>query len=176
MLEMKWVLWWEAKRYLCENVNILFICSKQMYAIPGYAQIFFGPKQLTETNHSFTHILNVTEDATSTHKSSRNRCVCKWIFADDDPTFPIIEATVIPAIEWIQRIIDESSTNSIFIHCSMGLNRSATVALALSILKTQRPVLDLIHEIRMRDKRLIMTNNGFIEALCKWQKVTPKHH
>jgi len=125
----------------------------------------FGPKsyiQTPECQRKITHILNLTGE----------EIVCKnvkWINAEDDPTFNIMHKVWPFAFEWITSVLSENTENVIFIHCNLGINRSATIAIALAVVATKRPVLNLIHEVRMRDRRLILTNDGFIHALLQWQ-------
>ena len=143
------------------------------YEVPGTGgRVFFGPEDYTETADCqayMTHILNVTDEEGSTHRNSRDVCEVNWIYSDDSPDFRIMERVWPPALEWILAVLKENDRNTIYIHCHMGINRSATIAVALSAYFTRKPIWGIINDIRRRDRRLILTNEGFIEQLMGWQ-------
>ncbi|XP_064611978.1 dual specificity protein phosphatase 3-like [Liolophura sinensis] len=66
------------------------------------------------------------------------------------------------AAEFIDKAL--SSGGKVFVHCMMGVSRSATLIIAYLMMKKQMTVTDSIMQIR--SKRAIFPNDGFLLQLC----------
>jgi protein-tyrosine phosphatase len=61
----------------------------------------------------------------------------------------------------------------LFLHCYAGSNRSAALAIALAVERTNRSLDDVISEARQSTTRAILDNTGFVRQLV--EKYGPHH-
>ncbi|XP_021373972.1 dual specificity protein phosphatase 3-like isoform X4 [Mizuhopecten yessoensis] len=66
------------------------------------------------------------------------------------------------AAKFIEKAL--KSNGKIYVHCSMGISRSATVVLAFLLLKQNLGLMEAVKTIRA--KREVFPNEGFIRQLC----------
>jgi Dual specificity phosphatase, catalytic domain len=132
-----------------------------------YPRVFFGNEDFTETiecQATMTHILNVTDDEFSTHTNSRDVCEFLHLYTEDNYAYPIMEKIWPESRDFIDKALHENEVNKVYIHCHMGINRSACIAVAYTAYKTKRPILDIIGEVR-KSGVYILSNQGFIDRL-----------
>ena len=138
-----------------------------------YPRVFFGDEDFTETMEcqaTMTHILNVTDDEYSTHKNSRDVCEFLHVYAEDKHDYPIMDKIWPLSRDFIDKALHENLMNRVYIHCHMGINRSACIAVAYTAYKTRRRVLDIIGEVR-NNGVYILNNQGFIDRLYMMQNM-----
>lgn len=136
------------------------------------SRVFFGSAGEThrpEKMAKFTHVVNCESTQTS---SSQAAWAKNFLFLRSfDDKFPILDTH----FETLRIYIDEALCDpsaAVFIHCRMGINRSATLAIAYAAHISGRPAAELIPEIRRRIRRAILTNEHFVAQLtARWPTV-----
>ena len=129
--------------------------------VPG-SRVFFGPAATTwkpEVIAQFTHIVNCdsASDSTSPEGQSKHFLFLK---SNDEETYPILDTHLTPLCKYIERALKDPDAR-VYIHCYMGMNRSAALAVAYACELTGYPAAGFIHETRRQLRRLILTNKGF---------------
>lgn len=144
-------------------VFAFFLESKnKMSAYEIVPRVWFGAAEHTynpEFMLQITHIVNVDDTPTSTNIWARNGRQFLHLPCEDNHSFPMLQTHSESLFEFIGRALSSPDTQ-VFIHCYMGLNRSATLAVAYAAHTTQVPAHDIIAKIRS-DSRPILTNTVF---------------
>jgi predicted protein tyrosine phosphatase len=134
-------------------------------------RVWFGPAQATSRYPTrFTHIINCETDPYSTWPSAYNHIgASRFLFleSEDDDNFPILARHYQTAADFIDAALQSSPTSQVYIHCVMGLNRSAALAVAYAIRATNghTDVDEVIALTRRRSHRLVLTNQGFYRQI-----------
>jgi predicted protein tyrosine phosphatase len=132
-------------------------------------RVWFGPAQAIERYPTrFTHIINCETDPYSTWPAAYNHVgASRFLFleSEDDDNFPILDKHFQIAANFIDAALQSSPTANVYIHCVMGLNRSAALAVAYAIRATNDEVDEIIALTRRRSHRLILTNQGFYRQI-----------
>jgi predicted protein tyrosine phosphatase len=138
------------------------------------SRVFFGSAGEThrpEKMARFTHVVNCESTQTS---SSQAAWAKNFLFlrSFDDDTFPILDTH----FERLRNYIDEALCDPVacvYIHCRMGINRSAALAVAYAAHISGRPAAELIQETRLRVRRLILLNDHFVAQLTARWPIVP---
>jgi protein-tyrosine phosphatase len=137
-------------------------------------RVWFGPAEVTFREPTrFTHIVNceatpsATSNAAFLHIGPRHFCFLK---SYDEDEFPILIRHLQPLTTFVDDALTDPSA-TVLIHCFAGQNRSATLAIAYAAQKTETPATTMVHQIRTRYRRLIVTNDGFYAQLSALSSV-----
>ncbi len=138
-------------------------------------RVFFGPARTTfdsKVLQQFTHIVNCD---TYRSTSSTAAQLKKYLFLPStDDEFPILDTYLKILYEWIEEALEDPEAK-VFIHCYMGWNRSACLAIAYGCKKGMLRAEELIREVRSRLNHDILTNEDFeADLLQRFQKIESK--
>jgi predicted protein tyrosine phosphatase len=139
------------------------------------SRVFFGCAGEThrpEKMAKFTHVVNCESTQTS---SSQAAWAKNFLFlrSFDDDDFPILDTHFETLRDYIDTALCDPSA-AVFIHCRMGINRSAALAIAYAAHISGRPAAELIQETRRRIRRLILLNENFVAQLtARWPAAVP---
>lgn len=134
-------------------------------------RVWFGPAQATlRYPNRFTHIINCETDPHSTSPAAYNhvgRDRFLFLHSEDDDDFPILSRHLKAVTDCIDNALCTDPSAQVYIHCVMGINRSAALAVAYAITHHPYPVTlpELIAHTRRGSHRLILTNQGFVRQL-----------
>ncbi|XP_034050039.1 dual specificity protein phosphatase 13-like [Thalassophryne amazonica] len=81
--------------------------------------------------------------------------------ADDSPSFDL-SRYFFPSAEYIQKALDTAGAR-VFVHCAVGVSRSASLVLAYLMIYHRYSLLDAIYKIK--ERRWIFPNRGFLKQL-----------
>ena len=91
--------------------------------------------------------------------------------ADDEPDYPILRLHNKTVKTFMDRVLAEPDTK-VLIHCMAGVNRSAALILAYMSyhedLDVQRSKFLHIYEHVLKQRPIILLNDGFYEQLVQW--------
>jgi protein-tyrosine phosphatase len=131
--------------------------------------VWFGPAGVTHTEPTrFTHIFNVEAGPNSTANAAIQHVGVRNFYhypCEDDDDFPILDRYLDRLCTTIKGILTENPDAKIYIHCVMGINRSAALALGYACETLGRDPAELIGEMRVKSRRLILLNKGFVTQL-----------
>ncbi|XP_060884480.1 dual specificity protein phosphatase 13A-like isoform X2 [Labrus mixtus] len=95
--------------------------------------------------------------------------------ADDSPSFDL-SRYFFPAAEYIQSALDTAGAR-VFVHCAVGVSRSASLVLAYLMIHHHYSLLEAIHKVK--ERRWIFPNTGFLKQLraldVKLRMTNPLH-
>lgn len=140
--------------------------------VPG-SRVFFGPAATTwkpAIMSSFTHVVNCDSDSDSTSPEGQSKHFL-FLKSHDEETYPILSTHFRPLCNYIETALKDPNAR-VYIHCYMGMNRSAALAVAYACELTGYPAIGIIENTRRQLRRLILTNQGF-EAQLKSQYPIP---
>uniref|UniRef100_A0A3Q1JQS5 Dual specificity protein phosphatase n=1 Tax=Anabas testudineus TaxID=64144 RepID=A0A3Q1JQS5_ANATE len=80
--------------------------------------------------------------------------------ADDSPSFDL-SCYFFPSAEFIQNALDTAAR--VFVHCAVGVSRSASLVLAYLMIHHHYTLLDAISKVK--ERRWIFPNTGFLKQL-----------
>ncbi|KAK4622250.1 Dual specificity protein phosphatase 1B [Fulvia fulva] len=132
--------------------------------IGGVAAFYKEPDPLEQAG--ITHILSVL-DFSINDAPQLKRCKCLNIQVDDDPDedllkhFPKTNAFLDDALR---------EGGGVFVHCAMGVSRSATVICAYLIWKFGLSPMEALEKVREKRKRA-NPNPGFMRQLKVWERM-----
>ena len=133
-----------------------------MSAFEIIPRVWFGAAEHTfnpEFMLSITHIVNCDDSPHSTNIWARSGRQFLHLPCEDNHIFPILQTYSDQLFEYIERAL-ESPDSRIYVHCYMGLNRSAVLAIAYAARRTNTPAVTIIACIRA-EQRPILTNPMF---------------
>ena len=100
----------------------------------------------------------------------RNECInndlVRHYSVEDEPTFPILNV-LDDAIDYVSDSL--SNGKSVYVHCFMGVSRSATIVVAY-LMKYHGMSLNAA-VAHVRSKRNILINHGFMDQLKRWESL-----
>ncbi|CAB9529752.1 specificity protein phosphatase 1 [Seminavis robusta] len=116
-----------------------------------------------------THILNVAgRQATNLEGNQSNDFIYKTIGAADRKDYAMLELH----LEECRSFIDSCREmgGKCLVHCQAGANRSGVVVAAEMMLRTQKPVLEVVYHCRKQRGTTFLCNETFIIELVKLAK------
>lgn len=127
--------------------------------LPG---LYLGSQEAADRYYSlFSHILSCRDDA---HKPKSKQIVWKEIPIDDT-----VEAQILPYFDDTYQFI-ESTSESILVHCKVGVSRSSTVVVAYLMKKFEVPF-DAALKFVQKKHPSANPNPGFQEQLKQYEKI-----
>jgi protein-tyrosine phosphatase len=137
-------------------------------------RVFFGPASSTyDTNilKNFTHIINCDSYSSSTSTQGQLK---KFLFlpSEDNEEFKILDKHFTTLFHFIEKALQDPNAK-VFIHCYMGWNRSACLAVAYSwyLQHTSKSMNQVIEETRGKVKRDLLTNEDFVKQLFEFSSL-----
>jgi protein-tyrosine phosphatase len=131
-------------------------------------RVWFGAAEHTynaEFMLQITHIVNVDDTPTSTNIWARAGRQFLHLPSEDNHTFPILQTHSESLFEFIERALSNPDAR-VYIHCYMGLNRSAVLAVAYAARVLNTSATEIIASIRANG-RPILLNSAFENQLTK---------
>jgi protein-tyrosine phosphatase len=129
-------------------------------------RVFFGPAGAThraEFMTTITHVVNCDSSYSSTSFGGQAKHFL-FLKSYDEETYPILDEHLEPLCKYIDRALQNPDAR-VYIHCYMGINRSAALAIGYACNRLRRPARIVIDEARKATNRLLLTNQGFEEQL-----------
>ena len=131
-------------------------------------RVWFGAAEHTynpEFMLQITHIVNVDDTPTSTNIWARNGRQFLHLPCEDNHSFPILQTHSESLFEFTDRALSNPEAR-VFIHCYMGINRSAALAVAYAAHVLKSSPTEIIASVRANG-RPILTNTSFENQLLK---------
>lgn len=125
-------------------------------------RVWFGPAGETyraEFMTTITHVVNCDSSYGSSSYGAQAKHFLHLKSYDDDD-YRILDEHLERLCIYIASALQDP-TAQVYIHCYMGINRSAALAIAYACRILKKPARTMIDDIRMATKRLIITNQGF---------------
>ncbi len=130
------------------------------------SRVYFGSAATTRNatimSH-MTHVINCDSGAESTGPLPQSTHFL-FLQSFDEETYPILDTHFDPLCAYIDAALADPNAH-VYIHCYMGMNRSAALAVAYACRATGLPAAAVIATTRMGLRRLILTNQGFERQL-----------
>ncbi|XP_035808439.1 dual specificity protein phosphatase 13-like isoform X2 [Amphiprion ocellaris] len=82
--------------------------------------------------------------------------------ADDSPSFDL-SRYFLPSAEYIKTALGTTGAR-VFVHCAVGVSRSASLVLAYLMIHHHYTLLEAINKVK--ERRWIFPNRGFLKQLC----------
>lgn len=136
-------------------------------------RVWFGAAEHTynpEFMLTITHIVNVDDTPTSTNIWSRSGREFLHLPSEDNHRFPILQTHSQTLFEFIDRALSTPNAQ-VFIHCYMGINRSAALAIVYASRTLKQAPGEIIDALRA-DGRPVLTNKTFEEQVCAFKYVS----
>uniref|UniRef100_A0A3P8VD81 Dual specificity protein phosphatase n=1 Tax=Cynoglossus semilaevis TaxID=244447 RepID=A0A3P8VD81_CYNSE len=121
-----------------------------------------------------THILNAAHGKThcqGSHDFYGSNVDYYGVPADDSPTFDLSHY-FLPSANYIKDALSMPGGKQVFVHCAVGVSRSASLVLAYLMIHHRYTLLEAINKVK--EHRWIFPNRGFLkqlraldEKLCK---------
>jgi predicted protein tyrosine phosphatase len=131
--------------------------------------VWFGGAGITHSEPTrFTHIINVESSPNSTANAAILHVGIRNFYhfpCEDDDDFPILDRWLNTLCTTIKAILTETPDASVYIHCVMGINRSAALAIGYACETEEHDPAVLIGQMRSKSRRLILLNKGFVTQL-----------
>lgn len=133
--------------------------------------VFFGPAGTTYNSsylNEFTHIVNCDTYTSSTSTAGQLKHFL-FLPSYDDEEFRILDTHFQTLFDFI-KIALENTEAKVFIHCYMGWNRSACLAVAFAWLQQpSKSMKEVIAETKAKVKRDLLTNEDFVKQLFEFE-------
>lgn len=126
--------------------------------------IWFGPYDYTfspECVHKFTHVINCDTEESSTSPAVRSSCKFRHYPSYDHWRYRILDTWLPQAREFV------ADAPAVYIHCYVGSNRSAALALGLASHHTNESLDHVLARVRSETSRAILDNTGFVRQLVE---------
>lgn len=138
-----------------------------MYEV--FPRVFFGGAGITHNpkamlRASITHVVNCESSYASTSYAAQARNFL-FLKSYDDEDWPILDTHFATLQAYVDAALASDPSANVLIHCYMGWNRSAALAIAYACTRTGRAAAPLIEEVRAASGSLILTNAGFVAQL-----------
>lgn len=134
------------------------ICPRVWF---GAAGLTYRPIEMMR----FTHIVNCSGQASSTNIWTRHGREFLYLESWDTEDFPILEKHLDAVCAFIDNALTADRDAQVYIHCLMGMNRSAALAVGYRCWKQKEAAVDVIQQVRAEIGRTVLTNSGFVEQL-----------
>lgn len=124
--------------------------------------VFFGPYSYTYEPECITRmraVINVDTEEQSTSPVASQLRFRHWP-TYDRTNYPILKNHLRDVLEFIDTV-----DGPVYIHCYMGCNRSAALAIAVAILRTHEPADAIIARMQAQTSRPLLDNTGFVKQL-----------
>jgi predicted protein tyrosine phosphatase len=129
-------------------------------------RVWFGPAGAThraEFMTTITHVINCDSSYGSTSYGAQAKHFL-FLKSYDEETYPILEEHFERLCIYVDRALQDPDAR-VYIHCYMGINRSAALAIAYACRHYNKPAREVIDSARKATNRLLLTNQGFEEQL-----------
>jgi protein-tyrosine phosphatase len=129
-------------------------------------RVWFGPAGATHRAEFMTTITHVV-NCDSTYSSSSDGAMAKHFLhlkSYDEEMYPILDEHFERLCTYIDHALRDPDAR-VYIHCFMGVNRSAVLAIAYACRHYNHPARVVIDRARKATNRLLLTNQGFEEQL-----------
>lgn len=138
-----------------------------MYEI--FPRVFFGGAGITHNpkamlRSGITHVVNCESSYASTSYAARSMNFL-FLKSYDDEDWPILDTHFAALQTYVDAALASDPNARVLIHCLMGWNRSAALAIAYACSRTGRPAALVIEEARAASGSPILTNAGFVAQL-----------
>jgi protein-tyrosine phosphatase len=139
------------------------------YACEVVPRVFFGPAGTTyNSSYKFTHIVNCDTYTSSTSTAGQLKHFL-FLPSYDDEEFRILDTHFQTLFDFIQNALVNPKAN-VFIHCYMGWNRSACLAIAYAWTQQRSKTMkEVIEETKAKVKRDLLTNEDFVKQLFEFE-------
>ncbi|XP_065806044.1 uncharacterized protein [Labrus bergylta] len=135
-----------------------------------WPDLFIGDMSVANDRYSLwkleiTHIVNAAHGrmhCQGSHDFYGSTVDYYGVPADDSPSFDL-SRYFFPAAEYIQSALDTAGAR-VFVHCAVGVSRSASLVLAYLMIHHHYSLLEAIHKVK--ERRWIFPNTGFLKQLC----------
>lgn len=129
-------------------------------------RVWFGPAGVTfhpEEIAPFTHILNCSDRRAYTNTWAHAGRAVLYLESLDLDDFPLLERHFDRAVDFIDNALQNPDAR-VYIHCLMGLNRSACIAVAYTCLRGGGRLSTVLETLRKHEPH-ILSNTGFCQQL-----------
>jgi protein-tyrosine phosphatase len=131
-------------------------------------RVWFGPAALTYKPLEMlriTHIVNCSGQASATNFWARQDRGFLFLESKDETDFQILDQHLLPLINFVEDALLDTEA-CVYIHCVMGINRSAALAVAYRCFAQKEAAATVIQQVRAeRPGRSFLTNSGFVRQL-----------
>jgi protein-tyrosine phosphatase len=129
-------------------------------------RVFFGPAYMTFQSEFINQITHVVNCDNYTSSSSVKAQLKHFLFLEsyDDDKFPLLQTHLETLIKYIDSAL-ENSNAKVYIHCYIGMNRSACLAVAYACYKTNKNPEELIKTLRLHYNNKVLSNEVFVKDL-----------
>ncbi|XP_044034785.1 dual specificity protein phosphatase 13-like [Siniperca chuatsi] len=135
-----------------------------------WPNLFIGDMSVANDRYSLwklgiTHVLNVAHGrmhCQGSHDFYGSAVDYYGVPADDSPCFDL-SRYFFPSAEYIQSALDTAGAR-VFVHCAVGVSRSASLVLAYLMIHHHYTLLEAINTVK--ERRWIFPNRGFLKQLC----------
>uniref|UniRef100_A0A8C4H391 Dual specificity protein phosphatase n=1 Tax=Dicentrarchus labrax TaxID=13489 RepID=A0A8C4H391_DICLA len=134
-----------------------------------WPNLFIGDMSVANDRYSLwklgiTHVVNVAHGrmhCQGSHDFYGSTVDYYGVPADDSPSFDL-SRYFFPSAEYIQNALDTAAR--VFVHCAVGVSRSASLVLAYLMIHQRYTLLEAINKVK--ERRWIFPNRGFLKQLC----------
>ncbi|CAK6956706.1 dual specificity protein phosphatase PHS1-like [Scomber scombrus] len=134
-----------------------------------WPNLFIGDMSVANDRYSLwklgiTHVLNAAHGrmyCQGSHDFYGSAVDYYGVPADDSPSFDL-SRYFFPSAEYIQNALDTAGAR-IFVHCAVGVSRSASLVLAYLMIHHHKTLLEAINKVK--EHRWIFPNRGFLKQL-----------
>ncbi|XP_068162295.1 dual specificity protein phosphatase 13A-like [Antennarius striatus] len=135
-----------------------------------WPNLFIGDMSVANDRYSLwklgiTHVVNAAHGkmhCQGSHDFYGSSVDYYGVPADDSPSFDL-SLYFFHAAEFIQNALDTAHAR-VFVHCAVGVSRSASLVLAYLMIHQHYSLLGAINKVK--ERRWIFPNTGFLKQLC----------
>ncbi|XP_035467777.2 dual specificity protein phosphatase 13-like isoform X1 [Scophthalmus maximus] len=134
-----------------------------------WPNLFIGDMSVANDRYSLwklgiTHVLNAAHGrmyCQGSHDFHGSTVDYYGVPADDSPSFDL-SPYFFPSADYIQNALNTTGAR-VFVHCAVGVSRSASLVLAYLIIHHRYTLLEAINKVK--ERRWIFPNRGFLKQL-----------
>uniref|UniRef100_A0A3P8T3S6 Dual specificity protein phosphatase n=1 Tax=Amphiprion percula TaxID=161767 RepID=A0A3P8T3S6_AMPPE len=135
-----------------------------------WPNLFIGDMSVANDRYSLwklgiTHVLNAAHGrmhCQGSHDFYGSTVDYYGVPADDSPSFDL-SRYFLPSAEYIKTALGTTGAR-VFVHCAVGVSRSASLVLAYLMIHHHYTLLEAINKVK--ERRWIFPNRGFLKQLC----------
>ncbi|XP_056222093.1 dual specificity protein phosphatase 13-like isoform X1 [Seriola aureovittata] len=135
-----------------------------------WPNLFIGDMSVANDRYSLwklgiTHVLNAAHGkmhCQGSHDFYGSTVDYYGVPADDSPSFDL-SRYFSPSADYIQNALNTTGAR-VFVHCAVGVSRSASLVLAYLMIHQHYTLLEAINKVK--ERRWIFPNRGFLKQLC----------